>query len=153
MLSTILLKPVLQGRCRAPYHLNLSQVVKSQSNHTRLVIDVLAELGVCMTDSERHNRKMVHVRSREDNNLLPPGLFLIAFASNNNDVKPTMNIRPGKSYVTFIGAIAVGISPNQAPLPRLAGRENVLSTKEVTVDMVVNGLRHDEIDMSLMEAS
>lgn len=74
-----------------------------------MVIDSLANLRVCMPDSERYNRDMVHVRSREDYRLLPPGLFPIAIAWDNNDVKLTMDATLGAPYVAFMGATAVGI--------------------------------------------
>ena len=157
MLSTMFLKTALLGKCRAPHDLKLSQVLKSQGT-TQMVIDFLANLGICMTDSERYNREILHVGSREDDRLLPPGLFPIAVAWDNNDVKPTMDVTPGAPYVPFIGATAVGILPDQALLPRLASREDFRDT--VTDDEVVNGKARDEdastfesFKKSLLEAS
>ena len=147
MLSTMFLKAVIIGKCRAPHDLKLSQVFKSQGT-TQMVIDFLANLGVCMTDSERYNREILHVRSREDEGLLPTGIFPIAVAWDNNDVKPTMDVTPGAPYVPFIGATAVGILPDQAPLPTLASREDF--REKVTVDEVVNGQPRDE-DASTFE--
>ena len=94
-----------------------------------------------MTDSERYNREILHVRSREDEGLLPTGIFPIAVAWDNNDVKPTMDVTPGAPYVPFIGATAVGILPEQAPLPTFARREDFRKT--VTEDEVMNGQPRD----------
>lgn len=135
---------------------------------TRLqsAIDFLTNRGVCMADSERPNREMVHVQSREGKESVSSALFPMSVAWDNNDVKPTMDVTSSiphaatfmeRSWLWPLGPpVCCGVmwgnyvlyrmdEVNAATLPGLARREDFLPTEDVTVDMVVNGLhRHED---------
>lgn len=107
------------------------------------MIDFQAKPGVGMMDSKCYNREKDYVQSKKDKNRVPPGLFPMAVACDNNGVRPTMGITPGTLHISFIGATTVGILPGQAPLPRLSARKGSLPPKNVTVNMVVKGKARD----------
>lgn len=71
--------------------------------------------------------------------MLPFGLHPTAITWDNDDIKPTMGVKPGSPCVAFIGAIIVGSLPHQNTLSSLANREDFQCREKVAVDMVAKG--------------
>ena len=63
--------------------------------------------GLCVAERGRYDRKEIVVCNRQDNELIPKDISVVAVAWDNNDMKLTMNL-VGQDYVSFCAAYSVG---------------------------------------------
>ena len=80
------------------------------------------------------------MRNRKDDSLVPPDIYVVAFAWNNNDMKPTMNL-VGQDYVPFCAANSVGINDKTL---RLNPVTELMGLKDLSVKMIMDGQSRDD---------
>ena len=137
-LAIMCLSALLRKDYRAPHELMLSQALKSHGT-SRVVIDFLAMLGLCISERGRYDREEVVVRNLKDATIVPPNFSIVAAMWDNNDMKPTMNLL-GQDYVSFIAASCVGVSDRSL---RLSLESQWKRLEDLDVETVLCGLPRD----------
>ncbi|CAN0223698.1 unnamed protein product, partial [Pylaiella littoralis] len=136
MMCTTLVKAVLPGRHMASHDIKAAQWAKSQKT-TRLVINFMAEHGLCVTTSQLQHREDFYAKGIKDEDILDKDATAAAFPFDNCDMDPTMSVLPGEGpHFSNIACTSVTV---RDPDLRLEDAACLKRRGQLTLNDVVEG--------------